>query len=66
MELQIAARRSNNHLHTDRLSTDWLECSFVEKDLGVLVGSRLTTNQHCVLVASKAAASALHQDMCCQ
>jgi len=34
--------------------TDLLECSIGERDLGVLVDSRMTMSQHCALVAKKA------------
>jgi len=40
-------------MHQYRLGNDLLERSSVEKDLGVLVGNRLTMSQQCVLVAKK-------------
>ena len=43
----------NNPKHQYRLGSDPLECNFAEKDLGVLVDSRLTMNQLCALVAEK-------------
>ncbi|PKU41177.1 hypothetical protein llap_8517 [Limosa lapponica baueri] len=37
-----------------RLGADLLDCSSVEKDLGVLVDNRMTISQQCDLVAKKA------------
>lgn len=45
---------SNNSLHQYRLGADLLECSSAERDLGVLVSSKLSMSQKCVLVAKKA------------
>jgi len=44
----------NNPMHRYRLGVDLLDCSSVERDLGVLVNDRLTMNQQCALVAKKA------------
>lgn len=36
------------------LEADWLECSFAEDDLGMLVDIKLITSQQCTLVAREA------------
>jgi len=41
-------------MHYNRLGTNLLEREFAEKDVGLLVDTRLTTSQECILVARKA------------
>jgi len=43
----------NNPMHQYRLGADLLECSSVERDLGVLVDNRLTMSQQCAPVAKQ-------------
>lgn len=54
----------NNPKHQYRLGADLLECSSADRDLGVLVDSRLTTSQQCPLVAKKD--PGLYSEECCQ
>jgi len=44
----------NNPMHQYRFGVDQLECSSAERDLGVLVGDRMSMSQQCALVAKKA------------
>jgi len=44
----------NNLMHQYRLGVDLLECSSVERDLGVLVEDKLTKSQQCALAAKQA------------
>ncbi|GAB0209103.1 mitochondrial enolase superfamily member 1 [Grus japonensis] len=46
--------RRNNPMQQYMLGATQLESSFAEKDLGVLVGTRLSMSQQCALVAKKA------------
>ncbi|KAK4811082.1 hypothetical protein QYF61_016368 [Mycteria americana] len=48
---QVLHLGRNNPMHQYMLGAAWLESSFAEKDLGVLVGTRLNMSQQCALVA---------------
>lgn len=51
---RVLHRGKSNPKYQYRLGTDLLEISVGERDLGLLVNSRMTMNQHCALVAKKA------------
>lgn len=50
----------NNLRHQYILGADWLESSSAEKDLGVLVDSKLNMNQQCMPVVKKVNDPGLH------
>ena len=50
---RVLHRGKSNPKYQYRLGTDLLEISVEERDLGLLVNSRMTMNQHCALVAKK-------------
>ena len=49
--------RRNNCMHQYRLGADLLERSFLENNLNVLVGNRVTISQQCALLAKIGRAS---------
>ncbi|PKU29215.1 rna-directed dna polymerase from mobile element jockey-like [Limosa lapponica baueri] len=51
---QVLHLGRNNPIHQHMLQAAQLESSLAEKDLGVLVGTRLNMSQQCALVAKKA------------
>jgi len=53
-KLNVPHLGRNNPMPQYRLGADLLECSSVERDLGVLVDDRLTMSEQCALAAEKA------------
>ena len=59
-EMQNPAPREKYLRHQYILGADWLESSSAAKDLGVLVDSKLNTNQQCMPVVKKVNDPGLH------
>ncbi|KAK4822606.1 hypothetical protein QYF61_017338 [Mycteria americana] len=51
IKMQCSAPRRNNHMQHYRLWSSWLESSFAEKDLAVLVDTKLEISQQCTFAA---------------
>jgi len=54
VKCKVLPLRRNSPMHQYVLKTDWVKSYFVEKNLWVLVDSKLTMSQQCALVAKRA------------